>query len=88
MINDLSPESYILWFQSLERERERVLYLNSSDIVGTLFNLSHPPDMVAQVKLQKSSVMDSPSTISVSRRLAQFSHSDAPRLILSVHRQA
>lgn len=80
----LCSKSEVINFLCAQKDSD----LNSFDIFGKLFNLSHPLDMVAQVKLKKSSVMDSPSTISVNRRLAQFSHSDAPRLILSVHRQA
>lgn len=62
---------------------------NVSHFVGLPINLTHS-DMSAQVRKAAVKILcrGLPSTISVNLRLPQFSRNHAPRLILSVHRQA
>lgn len=45
----LCSKSEVINFLCAQKDSD----LNSFDIVGKLFNLSHPLDMVAQVKLKK-----------------------------------
>lgn len=92
-----------LWFLSRNTQNKRRRAAEISQSVSWLRNVSHfvalpinltHSDTLAQVKegssenpLQKTPPPTA-STISVSLRLAQFSRNHAPRLILSVHRQA